>query len=100
MQEIKMVKKPSQLIYHDAKIGNHTIQSQLYQIDSILKRLQSREHGLSIQLVYAVKHNLPSAIIYAKELQIIGAFRAKIHNFQQLMKSMNASQVITRGRIG
>jgi division protein CdvB (Snf7/Vps24/ESCRT-III family) len=99
MQVTQQFKEPSQLPYLDSNIRNLKLQSQLFQIDSILNRLEIRERYLVNQLVYAVKNNLPSGMIYAKELQQVRALTTKISNINQQMKNLHISEVAAKKHV-
>jgi division protein CdvB (Snf7/Vps24/ESCRT-III family) len=100
MQAIQQYKETSQhQFYLYSIIPNLKLQPQLSQIDSILNRLQIREQDLFDQLVYAVKNNLPSRIIYVKELQQVRTLTRKIHNIKHQMKNLHISVVAAKKHV-
>lgn len=97
MQTKQQLRKPSEL-YDESNIEN--IELQLFHTDSILNRMQIRERYLIDKLVYAVKNNLHSEMVYARELQLVRALRTKIVNIENQMKNSNFSVNARKNMLG
>lgn len=96
MQEIQHFEESSQILCPKTDIRNLKLESHLVQVDSILNRLQIRERFLVAHMVYAVKNNLPSGMIYAKELQQVRILTAKISYIHLQMKRFHTSVVAAK----
>jgi division protein CdvB (Snf7/Vps24/ESCRT-III family) len=93
MQTQRLAETPQKQQYLDSIIQNLKLQYPLSQIDLIVIKLQNREQYLFNLIVYSIKNNLPSGVIYARELQQIRTLKTKILSVKDQLKTYQFSLI-------